>query len=50
MGWALAGEEASAVTYPGLIGLGTRVMLKGRLALRLTMLKVAYVWPTLWPL
>src|SRR6218665_189951 len=48
--YTLAPEEATAVTYPGLIGLGTSVMLMGRLALRLTMLKAAYVWPTLWPL
>ena len=39
MGWALAAEEATAVTDPGLIGVGTRVMLMGRLVLRLTMLK-----------
>jgi len=43
MGWALAivaytlaAEEATAVTDPGLIGVGTRVMPMGRLVLRLT--------------
>jgi len=42
MGWALAivytlaAEEATVVTDPGLIGVGTRVMLMGRLVLRLT--------------
>ena len=34
--YTLAAEEATAVTDPGLIGVGTRAMRMGRLVLRLT--------------